>query len=58
MPHLLPKIIKFRGKLFREANFSFANCKGYRYKKERILVEPDGEIFHHYTMQDNQVKGF
>ena len=58
MSHLLPKIIKYRDKLFKPAGLKYANCEIYKYKDERILVEPDGEIWHHYFMEDNQVKGF
>jgi len=54
----LPKTVKHKGKLFREAGFSFADCKVYKYKKERILVEPTGEVWHHYTMEDSQIRGF
>ena len=50
MPHL-PKIIKHKGKLFREAGFSYADLKGYKYGNERILVEPDGSIFHSYVLE-------
>jgi len=55
---LLPKIIKFRDKLFRPVGLRYANCEIYKYRNERILVEPTGEIFQHYIMQDNQIKGF
>ena len=52
----LPKIIKHKGKLFREAGFSYANCKGYKYGNERILVEPDGSIFLHFIDEDKPAK--
>ena len=58
MSHLLPKIIKYRDKLFRKAGFRYADCEIYRNGKERILVEPNGDVFHHYFMEDSQIKGF
>lgn len=58
MSHLLPKIIKYKGKLFREAGFSYGDFKGYRNDNERILVDPIGKVRAHYIMQDNQVRGF
>lgn len=53
MPHLLPKIIKFNDKLFRDTGCTYVGCKIYKYGDRRILVEPDGSIFHSYTIEEN-----
>lgn len=58
MSHLLPKIIKYKDKLFRQVGLRYANCEVYKCGDERILVEPTGEVWLHYTMIESYVRGF
>lgn len=53
---LLPETIKYNDKLFRKTGIRYADNEIYGYGNERILVEPTGEIWHHYIMEDNQDK--
>jgi len=52
MPHLT-ETIKHKGKIYREAGFFYADAKAYRSGDHIILIEPDGSIFHSYTIEEN-----
>lgn len=46
----------YNNKVYKDAGFSFADCRAFRYNDEILLIEPGGTIFFSYIRENNYAR--